>query len=149
MNGSIIKNCKVSDIKSVLKIEKKSSFSHWTNEMLLNEINNKFSRFKLICSADNNAVMGYVIYRIVADEAEILNIVVDSLFQGNHLGKKLLEYALDDMKALNVKKIFLEVAESNNIAQNFYTNLNFKQYGTRKNYYNGKNAILMKKEFDF
>lgn len=128
----------------IIEIEKQSEFSHWTKQMFLSEFENKFSYFKFI--SNDNKILGFIIYRIVFDEAEILDIVVDKSFRGLKIGKYLLNFAINDIKSKNCKVIFLEVHQNNIIAQNLYRSVGFKQYSIRKQYYDKFDAILMKLE---
>ena len=131
-------------IDKIIEIEKQSDFSHWTKQMFSDEVENKFSHFKVIST--DNQIIGFIIYRIVFDEAEILNIVIDKNFRGLKAGKYLLNFAINDIKNKNCRIIFLEVHQNNAIAQNFYKTVGFKQYSIRKKYYDEFDAILMKLE---
>lgn len=142
MKNLVINDFNVKNIEQILEIEKQSFSNHWTKQMFLAEVENKFSHFK-ICIEDN-LVIGFIIYRIVLEEAEILNIVIGNQFRGKSFGKQLLNYAINDIKERKVKNIFLEVNERNIIAQNLYKYGGFIQYSTRQNYYGDDNAVLMK-----
>ncbi|GAB1402176.1 hypothetical protein MASR1M68_10870 [Elusimicrobiota bacterium] len=142
MNTLVLADFTVKNIEQILEIEKTSFSNNWTKQMFLAEADNKFSRFKLCII--NNLIIGFIIYRIVLEEAEVLNIVIDNQFRGKSYGKQLLNYAVNDMKEHNVKNIFLEVNERNIIAKNLYTNTGFVQYSTRQNYYGADSAVLMK-----
>jgi ribosomal-protein-alanine N-acetyltransferase len=110
----------------------------------LAELENENSFFKVLFA--DNKIAGYIIYHIIIDEAEILNIVIDNKFKRQNLGKYLLEQTLNDISKQNVKTVFLEVGEKNIPAINLYLKFGFQQYNIRNNYYkNGENAILMKK----
>jgi len=76
---------------------------------------------------------------VVADEASLLHIVVDKGSQSQGFGKKLLEYWLNELPE-KVTKVWLEVRESNVVAQNLYTKEGFKQKGVRKSYYKIANS---------
>ena len=133
------------NIDIICKIDKTSSCYNWTKNMFLNEFENKNSFFKILLS--DNIVAGYIIYHIIIDEAEILNIVIDEKLKKQKLGSFLLERTVKDILSKNIKTIFLEVGENNIPAINLYLKFGFEQYNIRKNYYkNGENAILMKKQ---
>jgi ribosomal-protein-alanine N-acetyltransferase len=89
--------------------------------------------------------VGYIIYSVVLDEAEILNIVIDSCYRGKSFGKQLLNYAIEDIKNKKCLVIFLEVAKKNIVAVNLYSKFDFIKYNIRKNYYKNDDAVLMKK----
>ena len=80
-------------------------------------------------------VCGLVIFRTMADEAEILNLAVDSTRRRRGIGSKLMKDALAACKAAKVKKIFLEVRDSNEAARNFYLRMGFTKVGRRHRYY--------------
>lgn len=143
----MILNLKISDfntdqIKDIVFIERQSQYSSWTEKMFLAEAENKFSFFKII--KNDNKIIGYIIYRIVFDEAEILNIVVDKNFRGLKVGKYILNFAIENIKEKKCSAIFLEVHQNNIIAQKLYEQTGFKKYGLREKYYSSFDAILMK-----
>ena len=73
----------------------------------------------------------------------LLNVAIDKPFQNKGIGKKLINHYLDLISG-NCS-VFLEVNKTNIIARKIYADLNFKNIGMRKNYYNdGCDALLMK-----
>lgn len=142
MDTLIISDFEIKDLQRVLEIQKESFSDNWTDKMFISEFENKFSNFK-ICKT-GGITAGFIIYRLIANEAEILNVVVAKNFRGKNLGKNLLNYAIDDLKAKNAQTIFLEVNERNSVALNLYTRKGFKKYGSRPKYYGFDDAILMK-----
>lgn len=94
----------------------------------------------LATSAEGPA--GLLVYRLIADEAEILAIGVDPNLRRRGTGKALIESLL----ALKIPQVFLEVASSNDDAIKLYTKAGFKQVGLRKAYYaaSGDDAMILK-----
>ena len=89
---------------------------------------------------------GFIVYRTVADEAEIITIGVNPEMRRNGIASAMIGIIENDIKNQGVKKIFLEVAANNEAAQKLYENTGFKVVGTRPKYYDGIDAILMSKE---
>ncbi|MGE4384240.1 MAG: ribosomal protein S18-alanine N-acetyltransferase [Endomicrobiaceae bacterium] len=139
----IISDFKEENLNQTVEIENRNSYNPWTAQMFMDEYNNKNSFFKIACL--ENIIIGFIIYHIIFDESEILNIVIDTSFRKQKFGEKLLQYVINDVKHKNVKKIFLEVRESNKPAINLYKKNGFTEYNIRKKYYNNENAVLMKK----
>jgi tRNA threonylcarbamoyl adenosine modification protein YeaZ/ribosomal-protein-alanine acetyltransferase len=85
--------------------------------------------------------VGLLLYRAVADEAEILTLCVDPNMRRRGAGKTLLESLL----ARKIPKIFLEVASSNADAIKLYNNAGFRQVGLRQSYYatTGDDALIL------
>jgi tRNA threonylcarbamoyl adenosine modification protein YeaZ len=86
--------------------------------------------------------VGLLLYRVVADEAEILTLGVDPNLRRRGAGKALIECLL----ALKIPQVFLEVASTNKDAVQLYTQAGFNQVGLRKAYYSatGDDALILK-----
>ena len=144
MENKIIKDFIIEDINNIYETDKTSSCYNWTKKMFLQELENKNSFFKVLYV--DNIIAGYIIYHIIIDESEILNIVIDNKFKRQKLGKYLLEQTLKDLSEKDIKTVFLEVGEQNIPAINLYLQFGFKEYNRRNNYYKNKEtALLMKK----
>ena len=89
---------------------------------------------------------GFVVYRIAADEAEIITIGVNPDFRRNGIASAMIGIIEKTFKNQGVKKLFLEVALNNIPAQKLYESMGFKTVGLRPKYYDGVDAILMSKD---
>lgn len=89
---------------------------------------------------------GFIVYRCVADEAEIITIGVAPVARRNGIGSAMLCIIEKNIKNQGVKKIFLEVASTNTAGQKLYENNGYKVVGIRPKYYDGVDAILMSKD---
>lgn len=78
---------------------------------------------------------GYILWREIGLEAEILTFVVAPPFQRRGVGSLLLNAFFERLNEKGISKTFLEVAEDNNIAKSFYIKHGFTFLGTRLNYY--------------
>ena len=88
---------------------------------------------------------GFIVYRTVADEAEIITIGVNPEMRRNGIASAMIGIIEKTIKNQGVKKIFLEVSANNIPAQKLYENLGFLVVGNRPKYYDGIDAILMSK----
>jgi ribosomal-protein-alanine N-acetyltransferase len=95
-------------------------------------------------------IIGFVISRIGADEAEILSIAVDAGHRGKGLSRNLLLTHLGYLAGRGVRAIFLEVEENNQPARRLYERAGFAVVGRRERYYRqgGEqlNALLMRRD---
>lgn len=89
---------------------------------------------------------GFIVYRAVADEAEILTIGVHPDARRGGIASAMLVVAEQDLRTRGIKKLFLEVAENNVPARKLYERAGFYQIGIRPKYYDGVDAIMMEKE---
>ncbi|MDF1759888.1 MAG: ribosomal protein S18-alanine N-acetyltransferase [Coxiellaceae bacterium] len=84
---------------------------------------------------ENEQIRGFSIIKVVAEEAELLNLCVDPAVHRQGYGKQLLQYAIDEAHKQLAEHIFLEVRESNEAAKGLYLHMGFSQVGIRKQYY--------------
>lgn len=91
----------------------------------------------------NNNVVGFLHITISFDEADIVDIITSEEYRNHGIGNSLISYAIKDN---NLKKINLEVRESNKIAIEFYQKMNFKKVRIIKKYYGTEDAFFMVKE---
>jgi ribosomal-protein-alanine N-acetyltransferase len=82
-----------------------------------------------------SAVVGFLITRAAADEAEVLTLVVHPSRRGLGLGRRLMEEGLRRLYAQGIRSVFLEVEEGNAAAVALYGKLGFRKVGSRPRYY--------------
>ncbi|MBD73882.1 MAG: ribosomal-protein-alanine N-acetyltransferase [Rickettsiales bacterium] len=92
-------------------------------------------------------VIGICVLHVVGDEAHINYFSVNERFQRKGFGTKLMNHLLKECEKLKIKKLLLEVSESNFVAEKFYNHFEFHTVGIRRNYYkDGSNALLKEKK---
>lgn len=77
----------------------------------------------------------FILYRLAADEAEILTLATEPAARQKGLATALVKAAITRLRAEGAKSLFLEVATDNHHAQVLYRKLGFKQAGRRRSYY--------------
>ena len=95
-----------------------------------------------IVASDN----GFIVWRTVLDESEIITVGVHPDARGAGIAIAMLALMENEVKKAGVKKIFLEVSAENAPAINLYKKCGFVQNGLRPKYYDGADAILMVKD---
>lgn len=78
---------------------------------------------------------GFILIRVVVDEAEILTLAVRPSARRAGLGVRLVEAAVVRAAALGAERMFLEVAEGNAAARALYARSGFVETGRRRGYY--------------
>lgn len=94
-------------------------------------------------------LIGFLLMRYAADEAEVLTVAVDPKWQGLSIGERLMMYGFAQGQAQGVGRCYLEVEGMNRPAIRLYEKLGFAETGRRAQYYaasNGGDAILMARD---
>lgn len=78
---------------------------------------------------------GFILIRVVADEAEILTLAVHPQARGRGQGARLTRQAAAAAAAAGARRLFLEVAEDNTAARALYRRTGFESVGRRPRYY--------------
>lgn len=94
-------------------------------------------------------LVGFVLVRVVLDEAEILTIAVRKDCRGRGYGRMLMTEALRRLSRAGAVACFLEVDGDNAPAVGLYRSLGFEIVGRRKDYYQagspgGGTALVMR-----
>ena len=118
----------------------------WTKKQWRSEFDKK--GIKVVAIFLNDKIIGIYVVQIIIDEAQINYFSIKQKFRRKGYGSQLMFYLIEECEKLNVKKLLLEVSETNSIAETFYCKFNFLTVGRRKNYYkDGTDAILKEKKF--
>jgi ribosomal-protein-alanine N-acetyltransferase len=82
---------------------------------------------------------------LIVDEGHVATLATHPDFRGQGIAKRLLSYALRRLVEEGARSSFLEVRESNTVAQAMYRKFGFEETGRRRHYYkdNNEDAILM------
>jgi len=92
---------------------------------------------------EDNKVLGFIQIEDHFEITDIINIAVDKDYQGQGIGKKLIQYVIDNTTA---EKLMLEVKDINMSAIKLYTRMGFNQIHVRTSYYeDGSNALIMER----
>jgi ribosomal-protein-alanine N-acetyltransferase len=80
---------------------------------------------------------GFIMSRLVEDEAEILSVAVAGRQRGRGVARQMLNLHLRRLAGLNARTVFLEVDEHNAPALRLYHRAGFREVSRRPNYYAG------------
>ena len=129
------------DVKSAAQIEESALTTAWSEKQIEETLGNENALY-LVAKEDGNIVGIASAYNVLGD-AEILNIAVKEEYRGRKIGKLLLNSLIGELKSRNASRITLEVAEDNERAISLYEKNGFEPVYRRKNFYRGKDAIVM------
>ena len=122
-----------------------NTISLWSKKQWANELKKDGTRIFVLLIT--NLVIGICAFQVVLDEAQINYFVLDPKFREKGLGSYFMSYLIKKCEKLNLKKLLLEVSQSNITAERFYSRFDFSTVGIRKNYYkDGSHALLKEKK---
>lgn len=121
------------DVDEVVKIEQQSFSDPWSEENFLVELDLPFSW--VWTAKINNRLTGYCCCWEIEEELQIANLAVYPEFRNQGIGKKILQEILNRACQRKIKKVTLEVRESNQFGLKLYQAFGFAEVGRRKEYY--------------
>lgn len=142
-----IRRMTVSDLEQVVAIDQASFSLPWPARSFQFELtDNPASRCWVVDLDDK--VIAIMVAWLIVDEIHIATFAIHPDFRKQGIGKKLLLHTLKSAKAEGAVTSFLEVRESNIVAQEIYRKFGYVESGRRNGYYkdNDEAAILMSLE---
>ena len=138
-----IRQMEIKDLPEIMNIEISSFSIPWSATAFINEINKINSHTKV--AEFQGKILGYICINYIFNEAHILNLAVHPDCRRQGIATMLMKDALSSLLKKGCIYFYLEVRESNIIAQKFYKKFGFKTVGKRKGYYLSpkEDAIIM------
>ena len=129
----------------------------WTEqtlaEMLAQDSTHIMIVYKPEGKADNNKVIGYCLYQVIFEQAEILRIGTHPDYQRQSIASQLFATLNNELINNKVESLLLEVRADNAPALALYEQQAFAVIHTRKNYYQlphqpSVDALILQRVYD-
>ena len=133
VSNLVIQPMQPQDLEEVLKIENVSFSDPWSKSSFLAELD--FPSSWIWAAKLDSKLIGYCCCWEIEDELQIANLAVHPDFRKQGIGKKILQEILNQACQKKLKKLTLEVRESNQAALKLYSGFGFSEIGRRKKYY--------------
>jgi ribosomal-protein-alanine N-acetyltransferase len=88
-----------------------------------------------LCVREADTVLGFVLVRAIAGQAEILTLAVEPAARRRGIARALITAAMAAARAAGAEAMFLEVAADNAAALGLYAAAGFADVGVRPGYY--------------
>ncbi len=134
----------MSDVYRQIADIEANTFSHpWSFDDIADSLGREYNHGIVILSDGaiqdirsvvSGSVAGYILYSVVAGEAELLRIAISVDNRNKGYADKLMRYFIEALQSC-CESCFLEVRQSNNVARHLYEKNDFVMIGTRKGYY--------------
>ena len=124
------------DADGVARVEAACMPVPWSRQSFWEEASHTDAYYLIARDVDrDNLIVAYAGCWVLANEGHITNVAVDPDYQGQGLGRRLMNELTSRVKALGVDSMTLEVRPSNTVAINLYTSQGFRRVGQRPKYY--------------
>ena len=124
------------DLPSVMEIETRSFPNPWHESAFRGEIQHRPISFPLVILHNAlDRVIGYIVFWLIGEEAQINNIAIHPDFRRLGIGEQVLWQVIGQLRSSGAAMVTLEVRPSNIGAQTLYRKLGFAMIGIRKGYY--------------
>lgn len=90
-----------------------------------------------------SAPLGFLLGRIVVDEAEVLTLAIDPSARRQGIGRALVRRFQSQARIRGATGVFLEVAADNQPARALYGAMGYQHAGTRRGYYRREGAAAV------
>lgn len=141
----VIRKMQLEDLPEVVQIDRASFSLPWPEHTYQYEVSgNRLARCLVAETADKK-IAAMIVSWLVVDELHIATIATHCEYRRQGVGSQLLTEALSDAQKMGMRRAFLEVRRSNEVAQAMYRKFGFVVTGVRPKYYrdNDEDAILM------
>lgn len=145
MTGFSLRPATPDDLSAITEIERKVHVAPWTEEHFRSELAKPYSQVLLLTDDETDSkIAGYIVYWLMFDECQILNVVVDLPYRGLGFAKDMIRRAVAAAERKGAKKVELDVRKSNQPAVQLYQAMKFVIVHVRKGFYsNGEDAYQM------
>ena len=142
-----IRKAEPNDIDSIIQLDHIVLKTNWHGRLYLQEMEMPESHFIVLYLEEK--FIGYLLIRIIIDEAEIMQFAINPDFQKQGFGQILYDSAQIYILEAQANTIYLEVETLNQQAINFYEKNGFENIHLRKDYYGpDKHANVMRKKMN-
>jgi ribosomal-protein-alanine N-acetyltransferase len=135
---------RAADLDDVVRISRSTMLHPWSRNQFAEELIRPRGKALVACAG---GLCGYVFFRFIDQEAELLQLAVKPSRMGQGIGGQLLSTGIKQLASRGVMTCFLEVRKENVRARRFYQRHGFVAIGRREKYYRlpVDDAIVMKK----
>lgn len=143
-----IQKMDLQDLDEIVSIEGSFSGAPWSKSMFVEEMRNPLAGCFVMKMEDqtHQRLVGFICFRNVAEESELLIIGVHSDYRQLGAGRRLMEFYVEFSRQRGIKTFHLEVDSSNHAAIRLYRIFSYEASGMRRKFYQGRfDALLMTK----
>jgi len=137
----------VAHLPEVLTIERASFPIPWDEATFRSELGHAWSCCFVSVREEDHAVVGNLVFWVVMDELELLQVATHPDHRGRGIGRALVAHLIDYGLRADARLVTLEVRRSNAAAIALYERMGFARVAVRNRYYadNSEDALVMQR----
>ena len=143
---TVVRGTVMEDAAAIAEMEHQIFTDAWSEKSVLDTMSQK----NAVCLTAEKAgrIIGYVLAYTAADEAEIARIAVTEEFRRQGAARAVMQELEAVCSKNGIRRLLLDVRESNQGARTFYTDMGFREDGVRRQFYENpqEDGILMSRE---
>ncbi len=145
MNRWRAEDASARDLERLAELESRCFAEPWGRESFAAAGGETAEEHLVVRAEESGEPIGYLRYRLVADEAEILRLAVHPDWRRRGVAARLLEEGLRRICAGGARRVFLETEASNAAARSLYRSFGFQEIARRPGYYRagGEDAVVL------
>lgn len=138
------------DLPPVLEMESRLHVAPWSEKHLRAEMEKPYSHILVLTDDETDSrIFGFIVFWLLHEDCQILNVVVDLPYRGQGLAKRMVRQAISLATREGAKRALLDVRKDNLPAVQLYQALGFTITRVQKAYYsNGEDAYQMALELE-
>jgi len=145
-NPARIEIMRESDLDEIVRIEASSGWTSWSRQSFMEEIKRSNSRCFTLKTRNGagDPPVGFICFRMVEDESELLNLAIHPDYRQKGFGKELMRFYIDFCHQRKIETFYLETGVKNQAAIRLYRSFAFHPVGIRQKFYpENEDALLM------
>ena len=121
------------DVSALTEIENQCFSDPWSEKMVRDLTDSSWDEVWIL--EQNETILGYINYRFIAGEGELMRIAVLPEFRGLGYSRKLMDVMVEAASKNQITDLTLEVRAGNEAAIGLYKAYGFVEEAIRKGYY--------------
>lgn len=121
------------DVNAVAALEASAFSTPWSADTFLRLLDRPGAELHVM--EEGGSLVGYGVLWCILDQGELANIAIAPEARGRGLGGRLLAHFVAVARRRGVRRLFLEVRQSNAVALRLYSSRGFEEIGRRRDYY--------------
>lgn len=130
------------DVAVLAEMEQRCFSDAWSENMVRDLVDSSWDKVWVL---ESETILGFINYRFIAGEGELMRIAVLPEQRGHGYSKKLMDTMMEDAFQNQITDLTLEVRAGNEPAIGLYKAYGFVEEAVRKNYYHDptEDALIM------